>query len=123
MTANNILQTTLTLMFGTAADSAEYEPYFLNILNIILSECYAINNALRVCKGQEAMTQMPLIEDLGEAVPFEDELVRIAVPYGCAGYIYTDDDKSVASDYKNKYEYEKSRAFSAAYEEIDDVYK
>jgi hypothetical protein len=58
-----------------------------------------------------------------EELEYEDEFTRQILPYGIAGYIYTDDDKSMGSEYKNKYEYEKNKILAVKYEDVTDVHK
>lgn len=122
MTADKILSAALTLMFGTDQNAAEYSPYFLNTANLLLSENFSLNNALRALKGKEPLLDIPQITSLYDDIVYEDEFTLAILPYGVAGYIYTDDDKSIGQAYKNKYEYERARIIKSGYEDIKDVY-
>ena len=57
-----------------------------------------------------------------EEIPYEPKILRTILPYGVAGYIYTDDDKAIGTDYKNKYEYAKSQVLAVSLVSIVDVY-
>lgn len=119
MTAREIFKTAVTLMFGEQADEQDYEPFWINTLNWILAENFKTNNALRALRGKEPLQNMPLIADMDGEVDYEDEFTRYILPMGCAGYIYTDDDKGVGAEYKNKYEFERSQILAADYEDIE----
>lgn len=121
MTAQEIFNIAFTLMFGETGEESDYSPFWINTLNFIIAENYKTNNALRVMRGKEALTEMPLITDMTETVNFEDEYTRHIFPMGCAGYIYTDDDKGLGQAYKNKYEYERSQILGTQYETIEEV--
>lgn len=121
MRAQKIFDTAVTLMFGTEEDKVDYLPLFLNILNLLLAENFDTNNALRELGGKEALLEVPEIKDILDDVPYEDIFTRNILPYGCAGYIYTDDDKNVGTEYKNKYEAERARLLKTAYMDIGDV--
>ena len=122
MKANDIFNTVITLMFGTDKDRNEYEPYFLPTLNMILAENFVVNNALRVSHGKEALSSVPRAESLEDDILYEDIFCNVIIPYGCAGNIFTEDDRGIGNAYKNKYEYERTRALCCCYEEACDVY-
>lgn len=119
MTARQIFETAVTLMFGEKADEQDYEPFWLNTLNWILAENFKTNNALRMLRGKEPLAEVPLILDMDADVEFEDEFTRYIFPMGCAGYIYTDDDKGVGANYKDKYEFERNQILAADYEDVE----
>ena len=121
MTAQEIFNIAFTLMFGEEGEESDYTPFWINTLNFIIAENYKTNNTLRVMRGKEALTSMPLVTAMGDTVDFEDEFTRQIFPMGCAGYIYTDDDKGLGQAYKNKYEYERSQVLEARYETIEEV--
>lgn len=134
MTAWELFSNVMTLMFGTDSEMDEYQDYFVNTLNLILAELFDTNNALRMSDGRKPLKNIPEVPKLdttsAEAanktklfeLPYEPKLLRTVLPYGVAGYIYVDDDKSIGADYKNKYEYAKSQILNVSYEDIIDVY-
>ncbi|MEG0630819.1 MAG: hypothetical protein RR459_07860 [Christensenellaceae bacterium] len=117
MTAKQIFDTMLALMFGVEDDAGDYEPFFLPTLNYIIAENYARNNAIRILRGKQPHPKMPLIEKLTDEIDFEDEFTRQIIPMGCAGYIFMSDDKPIATAYKDKYEFERNQVFFAKYDE------
>lgn len=117
MTANELFETAVTLMFGTTEDKEDYYPLFINTLNLLLSENLEINNAIREACGKNSLEAFPKITEMSDNLPCEDAILSF-LPYGCAGYIYTDDDKNIGADYKNKYETERNKVIRADYTEI-----
>ena len=115
MSAQEIFNTAVTLMFGEEADRPDYQPFWLDILNYMLAENFEINNALRAVRGKEVLQEPPRITDMAEEVGYEWELERQILPMGCAGYIYMEDESGIATTYKNKYEVERSRILYARY--------
>ena len=55
MTANELFETAVTLMFGTTEDKEDYYPLFINTLNLLLSENLEINNAIREACGKNRL--------------------------------------------------------------------
>ena len=123
MTANDIFNSAMTLMFGESRDVMDYQPFFLPTLNILLAENFEINNGIRISLGKEPLVQFPKIENMSDEIPYEEIFSRVILPYGCAGNIYTDDDRGLGSEYKNKYEYERNRIITGYYTEAQDVYQ
>lgn len=124
MQVSKIFDSAVTLMFGVDADKADYQPYYINILNVLIAENFYHNQALRRMRGKTELEQIPYIADMTDDLDYEDEFTRQILPYGIAGYIYTDDDKGLGAEYKNKYEYERSKMIGTAhYEDVTDVYK
>ena len=121
-TAEEIFKTAVTMMFGEQADEQDYNPFWVNTLTWMMAENFKTNNALRVLRGKEPLTTIPLITDMSDKVEYEDEFTRYILPMGCAGYIYTDDDKGVGAEYKNKYEFERTQVLEAKYEDIESGY-
>ncbi len=118
MTAQDLFDTTLALMGAGSEEAADYENQYMAVLNILTAETFDINNSIRVKDGKEELTEAPVIDDLTDTLEYEDQLLRLAFPYGIAGHLIMEDDPSVAIQYKNKYEYEKDRAGIARYADI-----
>lgn len=122
MTADDIFDTTLTLMFASADEKTDYQTAFLSALNLTLAETFNVNNSIRVSKDLAELTAIPTIAATTETMTYDDVVCRRILPYGIAGMIMAEDDKSQAIQYKNKYEYEIANSYNAAYVEIADYY-
>ena len=122
VTAQYIFDSAVTLMFVEEADKPDYTPFYINTLNRLLAENFDNNNALRLMAGKDELTEIPLITDFNEVVDYEPRMTRQILIYGVAGYIYSDDDKGMGTEYKNKYEFERQRVLASMYEDVTDVY-
>lgn len=122
VTAQYIFDSAVTLMFGEEADKPDYQPFYINTLNRLLAENFDNNNALRLIAGKDELTEIPLITDINEIVNYEPRMTRQILIYGVAGYIYSDDDKGMGTEYKNKYEFERQRVLASMYEDVEDAY-
>ena len=120
MTGTELLNLALPLMYST--DAAEYETAAVPVINLLLSDCFEINNSIRVSKVLAELTEIPTIAALTETLPYEDAINKKVLPFGLAGYLYGEDDATVAAQRLNKYEYEKANSYKAAYTEILDYY-
>ena len=122
VTAQYIFDSAVTLMFGEEADKPDYTPFYINTLNRLLAENFDNNNALRLMAGKDELTEIPMITEFNEVVDYEPRMTRQILIYGVAGYIYSDDDKGMGTEYKNKYEFERQRVLASMYEDVTDVY-
>ena len=117
MTGPALLSLTLPLMFSS--DAAEY-PDALPVINLLLADTFAVQNSILLSSGEEALSAIPQISALTDALPYEDEINRNILPYGLAGYLYMEDDANIATQRMNKYEYEKAGRTRATLIEIKD---
>lgn len=122
ITAQYIFDAAVTLMFGEEADKPDYQPFYINTLNRLLAENFDNNNALRIMAGKDELTEIPMIVNMTDVVNYEPRMTRQILIYGVAGYIYSDDDKGMGAEYKNKYEYERQRVLATMYEDVTDAY-
>lgn len=122
MTADNIFDAVLMLMFAGADEKAEYQAQYISALNLTLAETFEANNSIRASKGLAELAEIPTITAPANIVPYEDTICRRVLPYGIAGQMMSEDNASQAMQYKNKYEYEKANSYKAAYTEIIDHY-
>jgi hypothetical protein len=120
MTGTELLNLALPLMF--AADSAEYQDAAIPVINLLLSDCFEVNNSIRKHNGDAEFTEIPEIDTLSDELPYEDAINRKVLPFGLAGYLYAEDDATVATLRMNKYEYEKAQNYKAEYVQVNDYY-
>lgn len=88
MTANDIFKTGAALIAertGDDPDSAHFTPVYLSI---ILQECLDAENSIRASENRPLLARAPLIDNLAEAVDYDDRLTRVAIPYALAAHYY-----------------------------------
>lgn len=123
MKAKEIFETTAALMFASSqGDKEEAALLFIPVLNIFLQENLEANNTLRCARDKELLSKAPYIKNMEEDVDFEDEMTRQILPFGCAAYLLAEDEEGISADYKNKYEYERTKVLCAVYEMTEDVW-
>lgn len=85
-------------VMGLSADTDDYEETYLSCGNLILRECFEVNNAVR-----QSMGLLPLAEfvDLAadEEIPYEEDTMKECCVYGWAAALMIDD----TDDEYNKY--------------------
>lgn len=92
MTVNELLQNALPLFAETDTSDADYQALTIPHTNMVLAETFDVNNRMREQAGKEPLTEIPSVTALTDTIPFEDKLVRLALPYGLAAKLYFDED-------------------------------
>ncbi len=94
MTGNEIFETALSYISQTSEESEDIAVFAPLWLNVLLAECFEVENTLRKSKGLSQLTEVPKVtaETMDIEIPYQAELVRIALPYGLASDIYRDDE-------------------------------
>ena len=89
--ANSIYQAALGLTFTKEANAQDFKVFFLGFLNILCQEALPYENSARRAAGVPELDRAPLFTGFGEVVPYEDAIVRVALPYGVASWFFQDD--------------------------------
>ena len=93
MTGNDLFGLTMAVLSEDEGDNAEFKCRCVRLINHLLEQTFAVNNGLRRHKGLERLAETPAIAALGDEVPYEDELVNGAFPYGLAEkYVFDEND-------------------------------
>lgn len=97
-------------------DSKKFSVPFLNIL---LQEALNVENSIREAEGAELLGQAPLLQSLDDDIPYHDEVVRVAFPYGLAWqYRQEAMDNYWATIYRNLYTEALQNATKFVWEEL-----
>lgn len=89
MTGEQLLKRAAALISET--DTEDYKEIALIQINILLDETWKQNNRMRKAVGKEEMGRVDL-ESLGAEIPWEEELVRNALPWGLAAKLFFEED-------------------------------
>lgn len=122
MTANELLRAALALIATDSTQAGDYYSVALPLINGLLAANFARNNLLRLARGREELKDMPQLGDMGQTLPYEDELALTALPYGLASLLVAEDDMSRAAWLHNRYVDALSDSAAALPESIEDVY-
>lgn len=86
MTANELFYAAMALFYEN--NSEVHQDYVKGLINVLLAECFDVNNRLRRRAGKEELTRIPRIGDMMDEIPYEEMLVRLALPYGLAAKLF-----------------------------------
>lgn len=89
MTGEQLLKRAAALISET--DTEDYKEIALIQINILLDETWKQNNRMRKAAGLDEMGRADL-ESLGAEIPWEEELVRNALPWGLAAKLFFEED-------------------------------
>ncbi len=121
MTAEELYKLTKSIMFEKAT-SKDYDNYYLDNINIILSECFNLNNTIRASLGKEPLTTIPKVTQKDSEIPYEEELCREVLPNGLASRFFIDDDLSKFNIFNTYYIVAQQNRQRLMESEIRDIY-
>lgn len=123
LTVRDILNTSLSLLFESEGSAPDYIIQAPAILSSMVPEVFGINNELRVSKGLPPLETWPQFKNLDDAVIFEPELCRAALPYGLAtNLLLADEEEARAINYNAKYADAVNLCMRLLPEPVSDVY-
>ena len=122
MQANDVYALALSFL----SEKTQQNPlgdFSLNWLNLLLAEALPYENSLREARGEQALEQPPVLTDYQQEVPYSERIVRIALPYGLAEFMFCDDgDLYQAEKYRQRYVSALKEAQKYIICEVEDVY-
>lgn len=96
MTGTDLLTLSLALLGEAKEISEDYRDYSLSQLNIILSECFPVQNALLISRNEPPILQLFQLGSLDGDIPFDDILVVSCMSYGLAAKLVLEDSNELA---------------------------
>ena len=85
-------------------DGRDERDFSVPYMNILLQEAFNCENSMRERDGQSLLLTAPIISSIDDEVPYHDELVRAAMPYGLAWkYQQEAGNNGLASQYRNMF--------------------
>jgi len=110
ITVDELYAHTLNIMFEKP-NSKDYDAYYIGNINLLLGECFDVNNSLRIQHGKEALEFIPFVTNGSDVIPYEYHLTREVLPVGLAAKFFIDDDlqkygifDTLYKNLKNRYE-------------------
>ena len=123
MTAHKLLDNSLALLLTSSSQTPEYTTNALPLINMLLAETRPYNDMLRQQKGKQPLKYMPNITTLEDELPYEDELMLIALPNAmCAKLLMDDDDLAKVAYFQNQYVAACEAAAGCVTGTVSDVY-
>lgn len=121
MTVQELYKLTKNLMFEKPT-SKDYDNYYMDNINVLLSENFDLNNHVREFQGKEPFLICPVMTSKDDELPYEDAVCREVLPYGLAANFFIDDDLSKFSIFNTKYNNAKMTVTKYIPRKIKDVY-
>ena len=111
MTMSDFKSAYLMPVLGLEPDEESYDEIYVPIGNVILRECFDINNRMRKKLGLEPLAEfVELTED--DEIPYEQEIMLNCVVYGWGAALIIDDTDDEINKYgilADKYEQAKAK--------------
>lgn len=121
MKVEELYKITKSIMFEKAT-SKDYDNYYIDNINIVLSECFDVNNNLRLQKGLDELLVIPKVTKKDDTIPYEDVVCREVLPKGLASKFFIDDDLAKFNIFNTDYLNAQSTYTRLIYTPIKDVY-
>lgn len=123
-TATELLTKAMAIMGETEGYKSGYLPFLVELVNQLLADCFAINNAVREEAGKAPLISIPWISAEEDAIVYEIEIVTNVMVYGLAFWLlFQDDENDKANVCNAAYETNKTRAAKAVYTPAEDAYR
>ena len=104
LTADDVYTAALAYVYEYREKDKDYSKFFLNFLNALLCEALPYENSIREAAGRAPLAAAPLVKEKGEVLPYDERIVRVALPYGVASYYFQDEgDTYRSAEYRNRY--------------------
>ena len=124
MTVKECYEQAVSLIPEKPEENVDMQKFAITWCNILLAETLCHENILRKGKNLPKLTKVPQVEDFGDEIPFDEELVRRVFPYGMARFVFREnDDISGSHEFYQLYVNALFEAVPVFAEEIEDVYK
>lgn len=105
------------------ADNTEMQKYMIGWCNMLLAESFAHENVYRKANGLEELAAVPKVSAKTDEIPYNENMVRAAFPYGMARWIFREnDDVSGSHEYYNLYAAALRDSTPVLASEVTDVY-
>lgn len=105
MTVHDIIKTAFANEYEGIESDPDAVRHSLDVLNLLLVECYSAEQNSRERDGKPLLTEIPSVSTLEDDVPYNSMLTRWALPYGLeAKYAEQNLEESKAIQYRQMYE-------------------
>ena len=103
MLVKDIYENALALNIATMDDEEKMDFFALKFFNLLLYETKANNNCIRRKKGLDLLTEVPVVKDMEDEMPYEKELYA-PFSYGLAAKLLTaQEETTLGMFYQNQY--------------------
>ncbi|MBQ7875616.1 MAG: hypothetical protein IJ306_10780 [Oscillospiraceae bacterium] len=124
MTVNECYEIAVSFLPEEPADNVEMQKFAVPWCNMLLAETFEQENVYRRTKGLAEIAAVPKVSAKTDEIPYNENMVRAAFPYGMARWIFREnDDVSGSHEYYNLYAAAVSASVPLLTAEVEDVYR
>ena len=104
MTVNEAYEIALSLDDTTTEQDDSLKVHMVNYTNLFLVETFRNENAIRQANHRTLLKAIPNVHSINDSIPYDDEMVRSALPFFIASQVLKSDaDSAWASRYYDMY--------------------
>lgn len=124
MTVKECFEKALSLVPELLEESVDTRKFAVTWCNILLAETLKNENLYRKANGIKEIKRVPQVFSEKDEIPYNEEMVMLAFPYGMARFIFREnDDISGSHEFYQLYVNALSETTPVVPEEIEDVYE
>lgn len=124
MTVKECFEQALSLVPELLEESVDTKKFAVTWCNILLAETMRNENLFRKANGIGELKNVPQVFSENDGIPYNEEMVRAAFPYGMARWIFREnDDISGSHEYYQLYTNALWENTPVVESEVEDVYE
>jgi len=109
-TAQALFDRAIAMMGISAENATTYSGTYLQQANVILADCFTVENTNRLYKDLAVLTAIPTVATLATAIDYQENMLQV-MAYGVAMYLCLSDDETIKTQFFNvQYEEAKAKA-------------
>ena len=123
MTVKECYEHAVSFLPEKPEENTEMQKFAVVWCNILLAETMRNENVCRRAKEQEELKKVPLVKNEEDEIPYDEEMVRAAFPYGMARFVFREnDDISGSHEFYQLYVNALLESIPVIESEVEDVY-
>lgn len=106
MTVKQVYQRALAIVFEQEGGDPDFDQFSPLLLDRLVMEALPYENQIRRAAGRPELSGAPVIEKIDDTeIDYDDRITRIALPYGLAAVLLSDDESRKAESVMNRNEF------------------
>lgn len=106
MTVKQVYRRALAIVFESPGGDPDFDQFSPLLLDRLVMEALPYENQIRRAAGREELASAPVIEQIDDTeIDYDDRITRIALPYGLAAVLLSDDESRKAESVMNRNEF------------------
>ncbi len=124
MTVKECFEHAMSMVPEEGKENPELLKFAVMWCNLLLAETIRHENLWRRINGIEELREVPKLNSENEEIPYNEEMVKAAFPYGMARWIFRENDDVYGShEYYQLYTVALSESVPVLFGEVEDLYR